>query len=69
MTVTSSNPNVASAVLTGNNQQFDVTSVAVGSATITVAPSDGSAGGATLTVQVQTTSITPQSRHATGATK
>jgi hypothetical protein len=70
MTVTSSNPTVASAALTGNGRQFLVGAVGVGSAVVTVVPSDGSAGPATLTVQVQTTTIRPQSLYSvSGATK
>jgi len=60
MTVTSSNPKVATAALDGGDRNFDVTSVAVGTAVITVVPSDGSAGAAHLTVQGETTTIEPE---------
>ena len=70
ITVTSSNPNIATAALVGNNHQFTVTSVAAGTATITVAAGSGGGGPATLTAQVQTTTIMPQSRRAAaGGTK
>ena len=60
MTAATSNAAVATATLINNNRQLTVTSVAPGSATITVVPSDRTAAPATLTVQVQTTTITPQ---------
>jgi hypothetical protein len=62
MTATSSDTSVATATLAAGNHSLTVTSVGVGSATITVVPSDNSAGPGYESVYVEQTVIAPQAR-------
>jgi hypothetical protein len=62
MTATSSDTSVATVTLAADGHSFTVTSAGVGSATITVVPSDGSAGPGYESVYVEETVIAPQAR-------